>query len=80
MPDWVANAASTSTIGSMNANAADHAFVDRMLRVAVDVPHIAIAQMHANAAAACTHVAGGRFDFVDRARHRIGDRVMQRCF
>ena len=39
---------------------ADHALVERMLRVAVDVAHLcAVAQMHADAAAARAHVAGG---------------------
>jgi hypothetical protein len=35
-----------------------------MLGIAVDVTHFAIAQMHTDAAAAGTHVAGGVFDFL----------------
>jgi len=42
---------------------ADHALVERMLRIAVDVAHLAIAQMHADAASARAHVAGRRLDF-----------------
>jgi hypothetical protein len=34
-----------------------------MLRIAVDIPHFAIAQMHADAAAARAHVARRGFDF-----------------
>jgi hypothetical protein len=34
-----------------------------MLGVAVDIAHFAVAQMHADAAAARTHVAGRGFDF-----------------
>jgi hypothetical protein len=47
---------------------ADHAAVDRMVRVAVDVAQLAVAQVHADAAAARAHVAGGRLDLV----HRVG--------
>src|SRR6185503_14024681 len=38
---------------------ADHALVQRMMGIAVDVAHPALAQMHADAAAARAHVAGG---------------------
>src|SRR5471032_2525099 len=41
---------------------ADHALVERVLRVAIDVTHFAFAQMHANATATSTHVAGSRLD------------------
>ncbi|KGD38802.1 hypothetical protein DO70_6472 [Burkholderia pseudomallei] len=42
---------------------ADHALVQRMVGVAVDVADFAVAQMHADAAAACAHVAGRRLHF-----------------
>jgi len=45
---------------------ADDALVERMRRVAVDVAHLAVAQVHANAAAARAHVARRRLHF--RAR------------
>jgi hypothetical protein len=35
-----------------------------MIRVAVDVAHLTITQMHANAATTGAHVAGGLFDFL----------------
>ena len=38
---------------------ADHALVQRVLRVALDVAHFTIAQMHPDAATAGAHVAGG---------------------
>ena len=41
---------------------ADHAPVDRVLRVAIDVPHLPVTKMNADATAACAHVAGGRLD------------------
>src|SRR6185312_16399734 len=43
---------------------ADHAAVDRMLRVAVDVADAAVLEMHADAAAAGAHVAGRGLDAV----------------
>ena len=42
---------------------ADHTLVERMVGIAVDIAHFAVAQMHADAAAARTHVAGRGFDF-----------------
>ncbi len=57
---------------------ADHALVQRVLRVAVDVAHRAVAQVHADAAAARAHVAGGALDLVDRPRRGVGQRVVQR--
>src|SRR5579864_2738994 len=37
---------------------ADHALIERVIRVAVDIADFAVAQMHADAAAARAHVAG----------------------
>ncbi len=57
---------------------ADHALIERMVRIAVDVAHLAVAQMHANAAAAGAHVAGGLLDLLNgtgrgrRGLHGIG--------
>ena len=42
---------------------ADHAFVDGVLGIAVDVADFAATQVHADAAAACAHVTGGGLDF-----------------
>ena len=42
---------------------ADHALVQRVVRVALDVADLTVAQVHANAAAAGAHVTGGFFDF-----------------
>jgi hypothetical protein len=50
--------------------AAEHAAIDRMVAVAFDVPHLAIAKMHIDAATACTHVAGCLSD-------DVADRLMQ---
>ena len=55
---------------------ADHALVDRVLGVAVDVAHLAVAQVHADAAAARAHVAGGRLDLGLAARRGIGERIV----
>jgi hypothetical protein len=41
---------------------ADHALVERVVGVAVDVADLAVAQVHADAAAAGAHVARGRLD------------------
>ncbi len=57
---------------------ADHALVQRVLGVAVDVAQLAVAQVHADAAAAGAHVARGGLDLVDRARRGGGQRVVQR--
>jgi hypothetical protein len=51
------------------ALAADHALVDRVVAVAVDVAHLGplprhVAQMHVDPAAAGAHVAGGLRDTV----------------
>ncbi|MBV6477134.1 MAG: hypothetical protein MOGDAGHF_02816 [Rhodocyclaceae bacterium] len=45
---------------------ADHALVERVIRISVDVAHLPVDQMHADAAAAGTHVAGGFFHLLDR--------------
>ena len=49
---------------------ADHALVQRVLGVALDVAHLAVAQVHADAAAAGAHVAGGVADLGARAGER----------
>ena len=49
------------------ALAADHAAIDRVVGVAVDVADPAVHQVHPDAAAAGAHVAGGR-------HHLVGDR------
>ena len=41
---------------------ADHALVEGVLGIAVDVAHLAVAQVHADAAAARAHVARGGLD------------------
>ena len=48
------------------ALAADHALVDRVVAVAVDVADPAVLQMDPDAAAAGAHVAGGGLDLVGR--------------
>lgn len=40
----------------------DHPFVQRVVRVALDVAHLAVAQRHADAAATGTHIAGRVLD------------------
>ncbi len=55
------------------ALAAQHALVHRVIAVAVDVADLAVLQVHANAAAAGAHVAGGGLDLVGR-------RLRQRYF
>ena len=57
---------------SGSALGAQHAPVDRMIAVAFNVTHLAIAQMHIDAAAAGTHVAGGLPHFLVHGR-RCGD-------
>ena len=47
-----------STLGTQ------HATVDRMIAIAVDVDRLSVLEVDANAAAAGTHVAGGRGDLV----------------
>ena len=54
------------------ALAAQHALVHGMVAVALDVADLAVLQVHANAAAAGAHVAGGGLDLVGR-RLRQGD-------
>ncbi len=56
---------------------ADHALVQRVRRVAVDVADLAVAQVHANAAAAGAHVAGGVACFAHRPCVRVLERVVQ---
>ena len=48
---------------------ADHALVERVLGIAVDVAHLAVAQVHADAAAARAHVARGGLDLGARRAH-----------
>jgi len=57
----------------------DHALVERVIGIAVDVADLAVFQMHANAAATGAHVAGGDLDFgaqlgvpLGEARHCAG--------
>lgn len=47
---------------------ADHAAVDRMLRIAVDVADLAVLQVHADATPARAHVARGGLDLVAGGR------------
>ena len=58
---------------------ADHAAVDRMVRVAVDVAQLAVAQVHPDAAPAGAHVAGGRLDLVHRVGRGRGEGIVDRC-
>ena len=51
--------------------AAQHAFVDRVILVALDIADLAVAQMDLDAAAAGTHVAGGGFGFVADFRRQV---------
>ena len=44
---------------------ADHALVERVVRIAVDVAHLTVAQMHEDAATAGEHVAGGLLDLLE---------------
>ena len=53
------------------ALAADHAAVDRVLRVALDVADAAVLQVHFDAAAAGAHVAGRVLDLVGDARRGV---------
>ena len=46
-----------------SALGANHALIQRVFGVAVDVTHFAVAQMNADSAAASAHVAGGFLDF-----------------
>ena len=61
---------------------ADHALVDRVGGVAVDVAHLravlALPKVHADAAAARAHVAGGALDLGMRCRQRRCERVVDR--
>ena len=59
---------------------ADHAVVERMIRVAVDVAHLAIAQMDADPAAARAHIAGRVAYLVLGVRRRRCQRIMQRGY
>ena len=72
------------------ALAAQHAAIDRMILVAVDVADLAVLDVHVDAAAAGAHVAGGLGDAVGDAwrgvdavafvgRARIGKRPLRRC-
>ncbi len=56
---------------------ADHALVQRVVGVAVDVAQLPVLQVHADAAAAGAHVAGGVLDLARRRRRGRGG-VMQR--
>ncbi len=55
---------------SRAALGADHALVDRVVGIAVDVPDLPVAQVHAYAAAAGTHVARSRLDLGVRGAAR----------
>ena len=57
---------------------ADHPLVDRMIRVPLDVADLAVAHMHADAAAAGAHVAGRVLGFRRGARQRRGQGVVER--
>src|SRR6185369_9247319 len=57
---------------------ADHALVDRVVRVAVDVAQLAVAQMDADAATAGAHVARRRLRLALCARLGIRAGIMQR--
>ena len=48
-----------------------------MIWIAVDVTHLAIAQMDADATAAGAHVTGGIADFDLRIGERRGERIMK---
>ncbi len=56
---------------------ADHAVVQRMVWVAVDVAHLTVAQMHADAATAGAHIASGLFNFSLGIRDGRSKRVVQ---
>ena len=60
---------------------ANHAFIERVIRVAIDVAHLgpilAAPQMHANAAATRAHVAGGALDLGIRCGRGRCQRVVQ---
>ncbi len=57
---------------------ADHALVQRVLRVAFDVTDLAIAQVHPDAAAAGTHIASGVAGLVGGPSQRRGFWIVQR--
>ena len=57
---------------------ADHARLIGWFGIAVDVAQLAVAQMHADAAAAGAHVAGGRLDLVHRLGRGRSERVVDR--
>ena len=57
---------------------ADHAVVERMIRVAVYVAYLAVAQMDAYPASACAHIAGSVAHLVLCIRCRGSQRVVQR--
>ena len=48
---------------------AQHAKVDRIIAIAIDADRLSVLEMDAHAAAAGTHVAGGRGDLVGDRRH-----------
>ena len=56
---------------------ADHPLVDRMIRVPLDVADFAVPHVHADAAAAGAHVAGGVLRLRRRARQRGGEGIVQ---
>ncbi len=59
------------------ALAADHAAVDRMIAIAVDVADAAVLQVHADAAAARAHIAGGGLDLVGRGLGQRNSRFLK---
>jgi hypothetical protein len=57
----------------------DHALVERVIGIAVDVADLAVLQMHANAAATGAHVAGGDLDFALNSVFRSAKRAIVRA-
>jgi len=53
---------------------AEHAAIDRMFGIAVDIADAAVAHMHANAATAGAHIAGRRHDRVAHERRGVDER------
>ena len=57
---------------------ADHAAIDRVLRIAIDVADAAVLQVHADAATACAHVTRRRLDLVSSRRVQVEGSVRHR--
>ena len=62
------------------ALAAQHPVVHRVVGIALDVAQLAVAQVHANPAAAGAHVAGGVLDLVRNRRRGIEPALLQTAF